>query len=242
MKKYRIVHLSILMIGFAVSSPRMMAQMAPAEVLPSADTAAVPSSSGPYDRTSILAYKRPTQREKLKLFEFDAFGPYAVAKAVLAGGYQQATNAPPEWGGGAKPFAERVGSNFGIELVTTTTRYGMAELLHEDAAYYPCECRGFFHRFRHAVVSTVTARHGEDGHTTFSLSGLVSPYAGTMAALAWYPNRYGVKDGFRMGNYNLGIVAVENLALEFIYGGPHSMFKHVASFKSPGGTAADQNP
>jgi len=116
----------------------------------------------------------------------------------------------------------------------------MAEILREDAVYYPCGCRGFFHRIRHAVVSTVTARHGEDGHTTFSISGLASPYAGTMTALAWYPGRYGVKDGFRMGNYNLAIVAVENLALEFVYGGPHSMFSHIASFKTPGGPEPDQ--
>ncbi len=63
--------------------------------------------------------------------------------------------------------------------------------------------QGFFPRVGHALISTFTARHGEDGHTAFSFSGLVSPYAGTMTALAWYPDRYGVKDGFRMGNYNL---------------------------------------
>ena len=43
-----------------------------------------------------------------------------------------------------------------------------------------------------------------------------------MTALAWYPDRYGVKDGFRMGNYNLLAQAAGNLALEFIYGGPHN--------------------
>jgi hypothetical protein len=240
MKRCQFVYLLVLMSAFAISSPGAIAQVASAAAFPSTDAAAVPPPSTPYDAISILAYKRPTEREKLRLFEFDAFGPYAFARALLAGGYQQATNAPPDWGGGAKPFAERVASNFGIEIVTTTTRYGMAEILHEDAAYYPCGCRGFFHRFRHAVVSTVTARHGQDGHTTFSISGLVSPYAGTMTALAWYPQRYGVKDGFRMGNYNLAIVAVENLALEFVYGGPHSMFKHIAAFKAPGGTTPDQ--
>ncbi len=74
------------------------------------------------------------------------------------------------------------------------------------------------------MISTVTARRGEDGHTTFSVAGLVSPYAGTMTALAWYPSRFGVKDGFRMGNYNLLDQAEKNLAFEFIYGGPHALF------------------
>jgi hypothetical protein len=243
MKRYRIAHLSVVIALLAAASPKLMAQaVAAGSAFPSVDTAAIPSMAIPIGSVSILAYQRPTEKQKLRLFIFDAFGPYAGAKALLGGAYQQYKNAPPEWGGGAKPFGERVASNFGIELVTTTTRYGMAEILHEDAAYYPCGCRGFFHRFRHAVVSTVTARHGEDGHTTFSISGLASPYAGTMAALAWYPKRYGVEDGFRMGNYNLAIAAVENLALEFLYGGPHSMFSHIASFKTPGGTAADQKP
>ena len=242
MKRSRIAHLSVAIVLLAASSPKVMAQVASASIFPPVDSAAAPPDAKPIDPVSILAYQRPTERQKLHLFEFDAFGPYAVAKALLAGGDQQATNAPPEWGGGAKAFGERVGSSFGIELVATTTRYGMAEILHEDAVYYPCECRGFFHRIRHAVISTVTARHGVDGHTTFSISGLASPYAGSMTALAWYPDRYGVKDGFRMGNYNLAIVAVENLALEFIYGGPHSMFSHIASFKTPGGSAADQKP
>ena len=149
---------------------------------------------------------------------------------------------PRSGSGGAKAYAERAGSDFGIGLVTTTTRYGVAQLLHEDAVYYPCRCKGFLPRARHAVVSTLTARHGENGHITFSISGLVSPYAGSMTALAWYPNRYGVKDGFRMGNYNLAFVALENLALEFVYGGPHSVFRHIASFKTPAGTAPDQRP
>jgi hypothetical protein len=63
-----------------------------------------------------------------------------------------------------------------------------------------------------------------------------------MTALAWYPDRYSVKDGFRMGNYNLAGQAAGNLALEFIYGGPHTLFKHIRGSKSQGGTGADRNP
>ena len=242
MKRYRVAHLSALFLGLAMSSPMVMAQTAPAAPVASPDADPVPPSSKPHYPSPVLGYTRPTEREKLRYFEFDAFGPYAFAKSGLAAGLDQATNSPPEWGGGASGFGERVASNFGIQLVTTTTRYGMAEILREDAAYYPCECRGFFPRLRHALISTLTARHGTDGHTVFSVPGLVSPYAGTMTALAWYPDRYGVKDGFRMGNYNLAGQAAGNLALEFIYGGPHSMFSHIHSFKAPGGTSADQNP
>jgi hypothetical protein len=242
MKRYRVAHLSVLIIGFAISSPKVMAQLVPAAEPQSADTAAVRPSSRPLSSSPILAYTPPTEKEKLKLFAFDAFGPYAFANAALSGGIQQASNSPQEWGSGWSGYGTRVASNFGIQVVTTTTRYGMAEILREDAAYYRCACSGFLHRFGHAVLSTIAGRRGKDGHTVFSLPGLVSPYAGTMAALAWYPSRYNVKDGFRMGNYNLLGQAGGNLALEFIYGGPHTLFSHLRRSKSQGGTAADPNP
>jgi hypothetical protein len=104
------------------------------------------------------------------------------------------------------------------------------------------DCSGFFPRFGHALVSTLTGRHGQDGHTTFSFPQLVSPYVGTMTALAWYPQRYGVEDGFRMGNFNLLGQAGGNLALEFIYGGPHTLLSRLRRSNSPSGTAMAQNP
>ncbi len=169
-------------------------------------------------------YHRPTAKERLRNYAFDAFGPYPFIGAAVAGGIQQAYGTPPEWGGGADSYGVRVASNFGINLVTQTTRYGLAEIFHEDTLYYRCECSGFGHRLEHALLSTVTARRGDDGHRTFSFSSLAAPYAGTEAAvLLWYPNRYEPMDGFRNGNYNLAVQAGMNVALEFIYGGPHTL-------------------
>jgi hypothetical protein len=242
MNWYRVAYLSLLTIGFSISSPTAMAQLTPAADLPHLDTVATRPSSVAVQPEPILIYTRPTEKEKLQLFEFDAFGPYAFAKATFAGGFQQANREPPEWGTGWDAFGVRVASSFGIQLVTTTTRYGMAEILHEDAAYYRCECKGILPRARHALVSTLMGRHGKDGDYGFSYSGLVSPYAGTMSALAWYPGRFGVKDGFRMGNYNLAGQAAQNLAFEFIYGGPHTLFSRIRRSKLQGGTAVAQNP
>jgi hypothetical protein len=233
--------ITLLSLALTISLPAAKAQ-SPPPAEPPPEVTATQAPTKILNLNPSLSYVRPTPREKLRLFAFDAFGPYAIGEALISGGSQQATNSPPEWGGGMNAFGERAASTFGIELVTTTTRYGMAAVLHEDAAYYRCECSGFFPRVRHALISTLTARHGEDGHTTFSISGLVSPYAGSMTALAWYPARFGVKDGFRMGNYNLGGLAIGNLALEFIYGGPHTMFSRIRASKSEGGTGPSQNP
>lgn len=124
-----------------------------------------------------VVYRRPSEREKLRNFAFDAFGPYPILTAATGAGIQQVYGTPPEWGQGWGAYADRFGSNYGIQLITTSTRYALAEAFREDTLYYRCSCAGFFPRLGHALLSTVTARRGEDGHYFFSLSALGSPYA-----------------------------------------------------------------
>jgi len=138
-----------------------------------------------------LTYMRPPQATKLRNYLFDAFGPYPIVGAGVAGGINQMQNTPPEWRQGAEGYSKRFGSDFGIAAVTTTTRYALSEAFHEDTLYYRCECKGVFRRLSHAVISTFTARRGDDGHRVFSFPDLVAPYAGTMTAVyGWYPSRY----------------------------------------------------
>jgi hypothetical protein len=177
---------------------------------------------------SYATYHRPTHTEKLKNYFFDAFGPYSIVGSIGAGSIHQATNAPPDWGQGWQAWGARVGSSYGVSVVTQTTRYAFSELLREDTLYYRCECNGILPRAKHAVLSTFTARAGEDGHRVFSIPAIVAPYAGgETAALLWYPSRFGPKDGFRMGNYNLLDQIGMNLGLEFIWGGPHTFLNKV---------------
>jgi hypothetical protein len=101
-------------------------------------------------------------------------------------------------------------------------------VMKEDTLYYSCECSGILPRFRHAVISTVTARHGMDGHRAFSMSAIVAPYAGSAVGVyGWYPDRYGAKDALRIGNYSfLGRIG-GNVAMEFLYGGPYSLLSRL---------------
>ena len=175
-----------------------------------------------------LPYAPPTQEIKLRNYFFDAFGPYPIVGAAVVAGINQADNTPPEWKQGAEGYGKRFGSDFGIAAVSTTTRYALAEAFKEDTLYYRCECKGVFPRLSHAVISTLTARRGEDGHRVFSVPALVAPYAGSMTAVyGWYPDRYGAKDALRMGNYSLLVYAGGNIALEFLYSGPHSLLSRM---------------
>lgn len=168
-------------------------------------------------------YMRPTAKIEFHNYLFDTFGPYPIVGAGLAAGITQADKAPPEWQQGAEGYGKRYASVFSIAAVSTTTRYALANAFGEDTLYYRCECTGIFPRLRHAVVSTFLSRRGRDGHRVFSFPALIAPYAGTMTAVyAWYPGRYNASDGFRMGNYSLLGYAGGNIALEFLYSGPHS--------------------
>ncbi|MGA9041852.1 MAG: hypothetical protein WB421_15075 [Terriglobales bacterium] len=188
---------------------------------------AVQPASAPQPQ-SDLTYERPTQKIKLHNYLFDAFGPYPIVGAAFAAGINQAYNTPPEWHQGAEGYGKRIGSDFAIAGVSTTTRYALAEAFHEDTLYYRCECKGVLPRLGHAVISTFIARRGDDGHRVFSFPALVGPYAGTMTAVyGWYPGRYNAKDAFRMGNYSLLGYVGGNLALEFLYRGPHSWLSRI---------------
>ena len=223
----RFVPLLLAVTGLAVSAPLCGAQSTIASTIPPSTANAAPSPTVEPPKSDLL-YKRPTDKTKLRTYLFDAFGPYPIVGAAFVAAVNQAEGTPPEWGQGASAYGRRFGSNLAIAGVTTTTRYALAKAFREDTVYYRCECKGFFPRFRHAMISTVTARRGEQGHRRLSFPALVAPYVGTMTAVyGWYPDRYGPKDALRMGNFNLLAYAGENVALEFIYGGPHTLFSHL---------------
>ncbi len=210
-------------VAFLTSLPPLAKSQSAPDAEHAPDTPAVATSGKPN-----LTYVRPTEKTKFNNYLFDMFGPYPVLGAAAAAGINQANNAPPEWNQGAEGYFKRFGSRYGISAVATTTRYGLSKAFNEDGLYYQCECSGIFPRTRHALFSTLTARRGEDGHRVFSVPALVAPYAGAMVATyGWYPNRYGAKDAFRMGNYSLLTYAGENLAMEFIFNGSHSLFRRI---------------
>jgi hypothetical protein len=236
------LRVGLLLIGFTMLgavTPVTKAQTAVGAGTPS-DNALSPLLSSSHAELDLV-YQRPTEKEKLRNYFFDTFGPYPIVGAAIVGGINQAYKTPPEWGQGMGAYGERVGSNFGIAMVTTTTRYALAEVFREDTMYYRCECRGVAPRFGHALISTVTARRGEDGHRVLSFSALVAPYAGSMAAVyGWYPNRYNVKDGFRMGNYTLLAFAGINIVREFVHGGAGRLMGRFSHSGAPETEAATQ--
>src|SRR5271154_103386 len=109
---------------------------------------AAPSSSTPAHvqpgQKAATGYQKPSGAGNPHNYLYAACGLYSTATAALAGGITQASNTPPEWGQGMAGYGQRVASNYGIEIVTHTARYALAEVFREDTIYYRCGCSGIF--------------------------------------------------------------------------------------------------
>jgi hypothetical protein len=163
-------------------------------------------------------YQTPSARERFHRYVLDAYGPTAIFAAGITAATDQPENSPPEWKQGAAGFGRRFGSRFGQFAVAETARYGLATMLDLDTGYHRCECRGVLPRLGHALLSSVTARSAT-GHRVISIPDLVGPYAGGLVATsAWYPTRFGPKDGIRLGTWAFGIHTGVNIVREFL---PH---------------------
>lgn len=139
-----------------------------------------------------------------------------MGRTLLGAAISQADDVPPDWGQGWNAYGERFASHFGSATATGGANLLLSEALRVDTKYYPCTCKGVWPRLKHALASSVTARAGEDGHRVFSVPAVASPYAGAFAQLAWYPPRFGPKDSFRNGNYELLDNVGMKVALEFL--------------------------
>src|SRR5271168_2637401 len=187
MKMCRAVFLTVAMTLATVSQPLANAQSPSGPTTPSQDQTQAPQQAAPSFSSNPayvdpgLGYHRPTEHEKLRTYAFDTFGPYAFAGSALTAGIAQGETAskahtagiPPDWGQGWDSYGARFGSDFGINLITQTARYSLAEVFREDAIFYRCECTGLLPRLKDALMSTVTARKGDDGHRVFSIPAIV---------------------------------------------------------------------
>lgn len=188
----------------------------------------VPTAASDFPINSPAPYVPLTEAQKFHNFAWNALGPVAFAGSSFAAAIDQGFNFPHKWGQGANAYGARAASNLGISLITATAQYSLAEAFHEDTAYYRCMCVGFLPRFWHAAVSTVAAHRGSEGHMSFSIALTVSPFVCPMtAANSWIPSHEGSNLGFHMGTSNLLGQFGQDEALEFFYGGPHTLLGRI---------------
>lgn len=161
-------------------------------------------------------YVRPDFHRRLRSYLRATFGPLQMGRIVFGAAISQADDNPPDWGQGSDAYGVRAASGFGVVILDGGANLLLSEALREDTRYYPCSCTGLWPRAKHALISSFTARAGPDGHRVFSTPAISSPYAGAFGSLAWYPPRFGPKDAFRTGNYDLLAGIGTSFADEFL--------------------------
>lgn len=162
-------------------------------------------------------YVRPNADKRFKRYVNGVVGPAALARSAATAGVSTAAGNPEEWGKNWSGFGRRFASNLGRGAIRGTTVYALDEALKLDSAFYRSRKKDFGSRFGNAVLSTVTARR-PDGRRVVGVPRLVGTYAASVIAYeAWYPKRYGYRDGLRSGTISLGFNAAFNLFREFVW-------------------------
>ncbi len=183
---------------------------------PMATRSQAQSSTTASTTSNANSYVFPTGAERFHNYLWNSFGPLGIAQDLIAAGIGQANNTIPDWGQGMTGFGKRFGTAFGVNVIQNSAQEVVAAALHQDTIYYKCECKGFGPRLGHALLSGITAR-ASDGHRVFAPEFIAAPYVGTLASLAWLPDRYGPKDSLRLGTWALGGNIATNIAREFFW-------------------------
>jgi hypothetical protein len=164
--------------------------------------------------------------QKFSLFVRSSTDPFVFVVTGVTAGYEQATNAFPEYGQGAAGFGKR----YGAALADTVNGnfWGNAVLpsvLHQDPRYFRMGHGRVTRRFFYSVATTVICR-GDNGKWQPNYSNVAGNFiAGGMSNLYYPPSDRGIGLTFERATVVTAEGALGSLALEF-YPDVASWWKH----------------
>jgi hypothetical protein len=170
------------------------------------------AQEGPAPPSDVV---RPAVAERFRNYVSDAAGPVILLQTIVWAAAAQASDTPPEWGGGARGFGKRYASLVGQGVIQESVTYALSEALVVDSHFHKSHKLGFFPRAGDALIQAVTSRRA-NGHRVVSAPLLAGYAAGGLGMMTWYPDGYTSKDGLRYGGLALASRASVNLIREFI--------------------------
>jgi hypothetical protein len=174
-------------------------------------------TASPSPTPTSLLYQRPDKHERVQRYIRGMFGPVPVAKTLASSGISTWRNSPEEWGPHWSGYGKRVASNFGKNIIRSSTRFGLEEAFKLDSRFVRSPRESVGKRIGNALISPLVARN-ERGHKVFGFPNVIANYtAPVVAAETWYPRRYTWRDGVRSGTISLGTSALWNLIREFAH-------------------------
>jgi hypothetical protein len=163
-------------------------------------------------------YHKPSAHDDLRAYRQEIIGTRAFVSAGIRGAIEQSRPVPIGWGQDFPGYTQRYGSAYGESAIDSSVRFGLAGLLHEDVRYLSCHKCSLGNKFENAFLAEFTARHGEDGHRSFSVTPIVAGFSGPLVAYsAWYPAGYGPEDAAKHSVLGFGTRIVFHLVREVFF-------------------------
>lgn len=160
-----------------------------------------------------------TAKKKFELAWKTSIDPVNVVIDGAIAGINQAVNALPGYGQGARGYAKRFGAAEG-DLVVGTFVGGaiVPALLHQDPRFFYKADGTLMQRALYALSTAVICR-GDNGKWQPNYSSVIGDVAAGAATNLYYPStdRNGVKLIFENGLLNAGLDGVGNLLQELFY-------------------------
>jgi hypothetical protein len=136
-----------------------------------------------------IPYEPPTAHIYFSDYLHDTYGLNGFIRSNIRALYNQALDEPKEWDTDFEGYGQRYISSEGVTVINGNVRLGMEFLFHEDLRYIPCHGCSIKRKIANAWLAEFTARHGADGHRTFTLTPVVADFSGPIIAHSlWYPH------------------------------------------------------
>ena len=211
----------------------MLAQAAPAQVIPAGPSVAtvdsLPSAPTPV-ASPTESVVSPTQtpgpitfHDRLVLQTKTTFGvsafviPVGEAAIIMA---DPPSAYPREWKDGAGALGRNYGAQLARHTASGLTHFAVAAAVHEDPRYYAADSDNYAARAAHALLFTVFDRsapsgYGE-GHRMLAVSNLAGATAGGFIGNAFLPAGFtDVTHAYQRGAVEVSTYAAHNLLAEF---------------------------
>jgi hypothetical protein len=174
------------------------------------------TQSGAHQSPNHPAFVFPTKRERFNRYVLSVVGPFSLLSTGISAGINQWRDRPVEWEQGASGYGKRYASEFGRTAIQQTITYGLDTALGLDTGFHRSNRKGFFPRMTDALAENITSRT-RTGKRVISVPRISGIYASRIISEeAWYPARYGYKDGLRSGTSFLLAGFGINLIREFL--------------------------
>lgn len=173
------------------------------------------SASEPPKTDSAAAIAQPPQPSAFRGFFSDLVSPKALLATAPGAILDQLHPFPKEWGEGTKAAEKRVASLYGQFVIGDFLERSVCAIDGESTKFTRRGDGGFFPRFAHVVVDTVTA-HTRGGGRMPAYSMLANDYGSWAIATLWSPPSLRTpRSIFGWGTGNVGVRAGGNLFREF---------------------------